>query len=241
VDGAALTPDEAAAVLRRAAELDAADLERDGGLDTAAVLQLGSELGLREDAVRTALAEHRRLGLTSSDAAPVRLGLDAEVLMVRHVRAGPTAVQAHVGSWLEAQLMQRQRSRAGVTTWRPRRGMAADLRRGLDLMRTLELKGVGSVRVTTQPEGAGTHVAVGVSLTGARSELLGLAVALPAGVVGAVAVVAGVVAGPEALLGLPLAGAAGGAGWLGARAALTSRRRQVAEAVEGLLDDLAAR
>jgi hypothetical protein len=241
VDGAALTPDEAAAVLRRAAELDAADDERDGGLDTAAVVRLGSDLGLREDAVRTALAEHRRRGATAADASPVVLGLDAEVLVERHLTARPEAVQAHVGSWLQAQLMQRQRSLAGVTTWRPRRGMAADLRRGLDLMRTLELKGVGSVRVATQPDGTGSRVAVGVSLTGARSELLGLAVALPAGAVGAVAVVAGLVAGPEALLGLPLAGAAGGAGWLGARAALTSRRRQVAEAVEVALDELAER
>ena len=48
----------------------------------------------------------------------------------------------------------------------------------------------------------------------------------------------GMLTGPEALLALPVAGAAGGAGWLGARAVVDSRRRQVAEALEGVLDGL---
>jgi hypothetical protein len=136
--------------------------------------------------------------------------------------------------------MQRHRSHTGATTWRPRRGTVADLRRGLDLLGTLELKGVGVVQVAAQRENGGTEVTVAVALDGARTEAIGLLVALPAGLVGGGAVVAGLLAGPEALLGLPLAGAAGGAGWLGARGVLVRRRRQVAEAVEGVLDGLPA-
>jgi hypothetical protein len=116
----------------------------------------------------------------------------------------------------------------------------ADLRRGLDLTKTLQLKGVSAVEVRTEPDGAGTRVDVAVSLSGARSEALGLLVALPTGVVTAVGVVAGLATGPEALVALPLAGAAGSAGWLGARAVLSTRRQQVTEAVEGVLDRLTA-
>ena len=235
-----MTPEEAAAVLRRAAEIQAADLGRQDALDTAAVVQLGSELGLREDAVRSALLEQRRPRTTAA-ASPVLLGLDAEVLVRRHVAASPDAVQAHLGRYLELQLLQRQRSRPGGTSWRPRRGLAADLRRGLDLNRTIALKGVGAVEVQTEPEDGGTRVDVAVSVSDARSEALGYLVALPVGLVAGIGAVVGVLTGPEALLAVPLTGVAGGAGWLGARAVVSSRRRQVAEAFEGVLDGLPGR
>lgn len=235
-----MTPEQAAAVLRRAAELQAAELGREDALDAPAVLQLGRELGLREDAVRSALAEHRR-PLATSSASSVLLGLDAEVLVRRHVEASPQAVQAHVGRWLERQWMQRCRSQPHATSWRPRRGVVADLRRGLDLARTIEVKGVAGVEVRTQEEGTGTQVDVAVSVRDARNEALGLLVALPTGVVAVAGAVLAVVAGAESLLALPAAGAAGGAGWLGARAVLSTRRRQVAEAVEGVLDEVPVR
>ena len=236
-----MTPEEAAAVLRRAAEIQAADLGRQDALDTAAVVQLGSELGLREDAVRSALLEQRRPRTTAA-ASPVLLGLDAELLVRRHVAASPDAVQAHLGRYLELQWMQRQRSRPGATSWRPRRGLAADLRRGLDLNRSIALKGVGAVEVQTEPEDGGTRVDVAVSVSDARSEALGFLVALPVGLVAGVgAVVGALTTAPEALLSVPLTGVVGGAGWLGARAVVSSRRRQVAEAFEGVLDGLPAR
>lgn len=236
VDRAAMTPEEAAAVLRRAAELQAADLGREDALDAAAVVQLGSELGLREDAVRSALAE--RPGPGAMPGSPVVLGLDAEVLVRRRVGAGPQAVQDHVGRWLQQQCMQRHRRLDDATTWRPRTGPLADLRRGLDLSRRIVVKGVAAVEVRTQAEGTGTHVSIALSMTPARAEALGLLVALPTVAVGTATAVAGVLVGPEALLALPLTGAAGGAGWLGARTVLSNRKRQVADAVEGVLDGL---
>jgi len=239
VGKAAMTPDEAAQILRRAAEIQAAaDLHEDDALDAAAVVRLGSELGLREDAVRTALQE-RRGGLPASAAGGRRvLGLDAEVLVERHVALSAEAVQAGLGMWLRGQWMQRQRNEPGRTTWRPRRGPVADLRRGLDLLRTLELKGVGAVEVRTTSEDAGSRVSVVLSLSGTRTEALVGLVAFPAGAVGSIAALVVLLGTPEALLAMPLAGAAGGAGWLGARAAVQARRRQVAEVVERVLDDL---
>ena len=234
-----MSPDEAAAVLRRAAEIQAArDLGPDDALDAAAVVQLGGELGLAEEAVQAALLERRRASTTSSLTSRTVLGLDAQVVVERYVPLRGDAVQGALGEWLRRECLERQRTEPGRTTWRARRGPAADLRRGLDVLRTLRLKGVGAVELRTEDEGDGTRVGVTLALTAARSEAVGLLVALPAGVVGGAAVVAGVVAGPEALLGLPLAAAAGGAGWLGARATLAARRRQVVEAVDSVLDEL---
>lgn len=234
-----MTPDEAAAVLRRAAEIQAAsDLRADAGLDVTGVLQLGSELGLREDAVRSALQERRHAQVPASTGSRTLLGLDAEVLVERHVPLSTEAVHAALAVWLRGQWMQRQRSEPGRTSWRARRGPVADLRRGLDVLRTLHLKGVGAVEVRTEAEDAGSHVSVALSLTGVRTEALLGMVALPAGATGGVVALATALVAPEVLLAVPLAGAAGGAGWLVARATLEARRRQVAEAVEGLLDEL---
>lgn len=234
-----MTPDEAAAVLRRAAEIQAAShLHPELGLDVEAVHQLGSDLGLDEDAVRSAL--HERANTSTASAASSRkvLGLGAEVAVERHIALSPDAVQAALGLWLRRQWMQRQRSEPGRTTWRARRGPAADLRRGLDVLRTLELKGVGAVEVRADEAGGATRVRVAVSLNGARTEALIGLVALPAGVVAGSAVLFGLIAAPEALLAVPLAGAAGGAGWLGARAAVEARKRQIIETVDGVLDEL---
>ncbi len=235
-----MTPDEAAAVLRRAAELQAAsDLQSDEVLDTAAVVQLGSELGLTEQAVRTALAERTSSArVPSSVAPPAVLGLDASVVVERVLPLGPDAVQAHLSAWLRRQLMQRLRTEPGRSTWRAQRGLAADLRRGVDVFGTLELKGVTAVELRTEPDPDGTRVVVALALTGARTEALVGLVALPAGVVGGVALLAGAIVSPEALLGLPLAGAAGGAGWLGARAAVGARKRSVVAAVDVALDEV---
>ena len=167
------------------------------------------------------------------DHLAVERGLAANTLL---------SYRRDLGRYLEQQWMQRQRSRPGATSWRPRRGLAADLRRGLDLNRSIALKGVGAVEVQTEPEDGGTRVDVAVSVSDARSEALGFLVALPVGLVAGVgAVVGALTTAPEALLSVPLTGVVGGAGWLGARAVVSSRRRQVAEAFEGVLDGLPAR
>jgi len=143
-----MTPDEAAAVLRRAAEIQAAShLHPELGLDVEAVHQLGSDLGLDEEAVRSALYERANMSTASAASSRKVLGLGAEAVVERHIALSPDAVQTALGLWLRRQWMQRQRSEPGRTTWRARRGPAADLRRGLDILRTLELKGVGAVEV----------------------------------------------------------------------------------------------
>ncbi len=73
-----------------------------------------------------------------------------------HITLSPDAVQTALGLWLRRQWLQRQRSEPGRTTWRARRGPAADLRRGLDVLRTLELKGVDAIEVRAH-EGLGVR------------------------------------------------------------------------------------
>jgi len=234
-----MTPDEVALVLRRAAEIQAeSHLHPEPGLDIEAVHRLGSDLGLDEQAVSRALQERGNTSTMSTAASRKVLGLNAEAVVERRIALSPDAVQTALGPWLRRQWMQRQRTEPGRTTWRARRGPAADLRRGLDVLRTLELKGVGAVEVLAHEEGGATRVRVTASLNGVRTEALVGLVALPAGVVAGSAVLLGLIASPEALLALPLAGAAGGAGWLGARAAVEARKRQIIETVDGVLDEL---
>lgn len=207
-----MTPDEAALVLRRAAEIQAAShLRPELGLDVEAVHQLGSDLGLDEDAVRSALLERANMSTALAVSSRKVFGLGAEAVVERHIELSPDAVQAALGLWLRRQWMHRQRS---------------------------ELKGVDAVEVRTDEEGGATRVRVAASLDGARTQALVGLVALPAAVVAGSAFLLGLIVEPEALLALPLAGAAGGAGWLGARAAVEARKRQIIETVDGVLDEL---
>lgn len=232
-----MTPDEAAVVLRRAAEIQtASQLREDDVLDESALVRLGSELGLSEDVVRTALEERH-----AGPETPVRrtvLGLDAEVLVQRHISLPVDGALAGTGRWLGGQCLQRQRIEPGRSTWQPRRGLAADLQRGLDWNGRLELKGVTAVEVRAAPDGAGSRVSVALSLSGSRTEALVGFVALPGGAIGGVSVLFALLGAPEALLGLPAAGVVSGAGWFGARATVQARRRKVVDAVERVLDEL---
>lgn len=236
-----LTPDEAAVVLHRAAELQAAH-ERAGHsgdlLNADDVVTLGRELGLRDDAVQAALAERRAPALP--DPAPPLLGLRATVVIEREVRLTPEQAQARVGTWLEAQWFDAQRRRPGHVRWRARTGVAADLRRGVDVMGTLRLKGVRIVDVRTTPAKLDdvTDLRLDVAATGTRAELVGGLVVAPAGLVAAGTVLAAALASPVLLVALPGAAAVGGAGWLGARAALTRRGRTLRDDVEAFLDGL---
>lgn len=229
-------------MLRRAAELqvarERAGEDDEGLLDDDAVTALGRELGLSDDAVQVALSERRVPALP--DPAPPLLGLHATVVVERDVRLTCEQAQAAVGRWLERQWFDRQRRRPGHVRWRARTGAAADLRRGLDVMGTLRLKGVRTidVRTTALADDGQTRVRLEVAATGTRAELLGGLVVAPVGVVGTGTVVAAAAASPVALLALPAAAALGGAGWLGARTALARRRRTLRDDVDAFLDEL---
>ena len=234
-----MTPDEAAVVLRRAAELQAASqLREDDVLDASALVRLGSELGLSEEVVRTALQERHAGPGPGTGARRSVLGVDAEVLVQRQTSLTVEEALAGTGRWLVGQCLQRQRIEPGRTTWQPRRGLAADLQRGLDWNGRLELKGVTAVEVRAVPDGAGSRVSVALSLSGSRTEALVWLMALPGGAIAGGSVLFALLGAPEALLGLPAAGAVSGAGWFGARATVQARRQKVADAVERALDEL---
>ena len=92
-------------------------------------------------------------------------------------------MQAHLGRYLEQQWMQRQRSPAGAHQLAPAsRRRPPDLRRGLDLTRSIALKRRrGGQRCRPRPaRTAGTRVDVAASVSDARSEALGYLVAAAA-------------------------------------------------------------
>lgn len=233
--GERLTDDEVARVLRRASELDPAASVGDGdGMPVAAVEAAAAEVGLSPAAVRQAVAELRTGALDDHD----------EPVVCARVLPGacPACLDA-VGRWLQGQCMVRARDRGVEQVWRPREDVLARVQRRLDLaaairlagvdevvVRAVEVEGGTLVRVTARLErplamaptvGAGAGAVLGVGGAG----FLGLLNVDPA-VLGAVA--AGVPAG--AVLGF--------AGWRIGRNVLGNRRRRVAEAVDGVLDEL---
>ena len=236
----ALSPEDAAAVLRRAAELDTTPLPHADAMDERVVRDAAREVGLSETAVEQAVQEWRAgvldplpdlspdrfAGLLATAAAEGRVALPVE-------RAGE-----QVDAWLRSQWFERRRTRGPESEWVPRRGALASARRAVDVQGSLRLQGVSRVRACIAPAAQGTRVRLVADLGEMRRGLLGGMVALPAAVAG-VAVVAGAPdLLPEALLAAPAAAGAGGLGWLGARGVLRARRARVSEELERVLDEL---
>ncbi len=223
----ALSPEEAAAVLRRASELDAQrQIPAEDHLDEDVVRQAAADVGLSEAAVERAVTELRRGHLTPAPDLPPgrRAGLDAHVV-VSHPSTQATALEP----WLGSQWFEVRRRRGATVDWEPRTGLAAKARRAADVQKKLRLSDVRTLRV--EPDGDGVRLTA--DLGDLRNGLLGGMVALPAVVVAGVVLLPG---GPEALLAAPAALAAGGLGWTGARHSLVSRRQRVRDVLELVLD-----
>ena len=242
---APLTPDDAAAVLRRAAELDAASLGPHDALDEQVVRDAAREVGLSEAAVDRAVAEWRAGVLEPlPDLSPdVRAGLLATVAVESRVLLPPDVAAERMQAWLRGQWFERRRVRGNESEWAPRPGLLAGARRAVDVQKRLRLSGVGKVRLCVAPAAQGSRVRLVADLGDARSGMLAGLVAAPAliagGVVGMGLGLDGN-AGVEVLLALPSAVGAGGLGWLGARRVLASRRATLSEDLEQVLDELAA-
>ncbi len=238
-----LTPDDAALVLRRAAELDTPALEDHDALDEEVVRAAAREVGLSHAAVEQAVVEWRAGALAPLPPLPVDrfAGLPGSVAVERRVDLGVEQARAGVEAWLRLQWFELRRRRGDETDWVPRSGVLAAARRAADLDHRLRLSGVGRVRVCAAPAAGGTRLRLVADVTGTRTGLLTGLVAVPAGltVVGAgVSAVALGVSPQEALLALPAAAGLGGAGWLGARTVLSHRRATLAEELDAVLDGL---
>ena len=238
-----LSPDDAALVLRRAAELDTVTPEAHDVLDEQVVRAAAREVGLSDEAVEQAVQEWRAgvLAPLPGLSADRRLGLLATVAVETRLVLPPEVARERLDAWLRGQWFERRRTRGQETEWAPRAGLVAKVRRTADVQHTLRLSGVGRLRACVAPAAAGSRVRLVADLGDTRAGLLAGLVAGPAVAVGAgvsIAVGAGE-ALPELLLALPAALGAGGLGWLGASSVLGRRREQIEEEFERALDELA--
>lgn len=249
-----LTPDDAAAVLRRAVQLDTPTLAEHDALDEQVVRAAARDVGLSEASVEQAVAEWRAGVLAPLPAlvADTWAGLPGWVAVERAVPLSATDAAVRLEAWLRGQWFERRRTYGTESVWAPRGGILASARRAADLDGRLRLSGVGRLRVCTAPaEPAGmrpapaepgARVRLVADLGDARTGLLAGLVAAPAlltavGVATALVVPAGG-AMPEVLLALPAALGAGGLGWCGARTVLDRRRAALSEELERVLDEL---
>ena len=241
-----LTPEDAAAVLRRAAELDTPSLEQHDVLDESVVRAAAREVGLSDAAVEQAVTEWRAGALAPLPPLPPdrRLGLPGSVAVEGRLARGPAQVAERLDGWLRSQWFERRRTRGNESEWAPRSGPLAVARRAADLDRRIRLRGVGRLRVCVAPAEAGSRVRLVAHVESVRAGLLTGLVGAPAvttlGVAGAGLALFGGHPMPEVLLAVPAAAGVGGIGWLGASAALQGRLARLEEDLERALELVAA-
>ncbi len=236
---ARLTSDEVALVLRRAAELDAAD-ERvaDDGYEPAAVEEAAREVGLSPAAVRQAVAE-LRVGALPADAEPRRARTVSSRLVAqqRLVSASPETVNAAVDRFMRTQMLELRRRAGDRSLYRQRSDLVASLRRGLDFGGAIKLEGIRTIDVIVTPADERTLVRVEAELTSSRANAVaggaaaGTAVTLGTGLAGALLAEPGLV-----IASLPAGAAVGGGSMRVAGARWRKRRDDVAEVLASLLD-----
>jgi hypothetical protein len=240
-----LTPEDAAAVLRRAAELDTPSLEQHDGLEEDVLRAAAREVGLSDGAVDQAVREWRSGALAPLPpvAQDSRLALPGFLFVTGPVDLPAPEADRRLSGFLREQWFEHRRARGPEAEWAPRRGPLASARRAADLDRRLRLRAVGRLRVCVVPAGEGSRVRLVADLRETRGNLLSGMVAAPAAVtaagLGAAAVLPAGTSVPELLLALPAAAGVGALGWLGARRTLDSRRTEVAEELERVLATLA--
>ncbi len=226
-------------MIRRAAELDAADRIDEPGLDRTALEAAASEVGISPAAVRRALAEHDAGALTRPTDRSV-LG-PARSQAVRTVGLPATVARQRVDRWLRSQLLEVHDRRGVEVEWRRRRDLSATLRRRIDPRRRVRLGGVDAVvaSVVTAGEGA-SIVRLEADLGFTRRGLFTGVVAIPAAagpVLGGAAAL--VVHEPAVFLaGFPAGVVLGGAGLVAGRRTLAGERQEATRVIELFLVDL---
>lgn len=238
--GSRLSEPEVAALVQRAVEIDALRGGA-GDLDLEAVRQVVADVGVSDAAFTQALAEWR-----AGTLVPAHSGLPAGrpsagtvATAERLVQLSPQIAAARLDALLRKQCLDRIRRVGPDSEYLRRRGMMADLQRGLNFKGQMRLKDVARLRMTVQPSGElCTRVRLSVDL---RSYRLGVVAGAVSGPLAAGAVVAlGAVPGPDVLLfGLPAGAALSAGGWVGARLAVAARRGRVQDALAAVLDALA--
>lgn len=235
-----LTPDEAAAVIRRAAELDTSRPSPALGLDRAAIEEAAREVGISAEAVRRALAEHDARAELPPEPAPGVLG-PVQAGAQRSLDLPVDLAEQRVAKWLRQQTFEPVRQHRHTLEWRRRDDWTANLRRTFDFARRVRLRSADTVASSVVDTGDGRAlVRLDADLANTRRGLQIGWIALPgaAGPVAAVAV--GVVTGEVAFpaVGVPASLALAGLGTVGGRRALARARSDTARELEFFLDRL---
>ncbi len=256
-----LTQSELAAVLRRAAELDAEAVlpVPSEGLDPLVVEAAAIEAGLSPVAVRQAMREVLHPDPAAPDVYDQGGLLPArELVMVREVPGSVREVEDRIGRFLRRQVFVQKRIFAEGSTWEPRRGWAASIRRGTDPGGRLVLKQVDRISISVtdpsidrpadeDPSGGsedatpGRRVQVRLVLDvspvrGIHSAWLAGGAVSGAAVVGLTGVLVGI--DPVALAALPAAGGLTAGGHLVGRWNAQHEIRKIHTGLAGLLDRL---
>lgn len=242
VGGSGLSSVEVAAVLRRAAELDAAEAAPSQVPELIApkmVEEAAVEAGLSRTAVQRALAERAVAAPTDLAPAPVAR-VPATLTVIRTVPGPGKDVSGRFERFLRRQVFVRERIYENGSRWRPRRGVFATLRRWVDPGGKRALRSVRELdlRVADDPtsDSGAVLVRVDADLTRVRRRqgriLAGTATA---GVAGAGWLVG--MNGPEVLLlAAPASGGLVAAGWYGGRALSRHTLERIDTTIRGVLD-----
>jgi hypothetical protein len=226
--------DEAAAVFRRAAELD---LRRQTGetteLDMAALEQAGVEAGLSRDSIRQALAEIK--------AGSVDVGVRRDAVVTRTLGMDAAALERDVERFMRQQNFRVLRRLEDRTMWVPDRSFAGKIKSVTDFTRRIVLREVTQVTtaVVGVPGSDGkAHVRFELDMGHVRWAWYTLPMTL--GATGAAGVVVAAVLGTplEVILAAPGAVALAGGGYLGARAGMRGSVRRSVNGIERFLDRL---
>jgi hypothetical protein len=227
-----LTDDEVARVLRRASELDlgaATSLATGEGLPVASVEAAAAEVGLSPAAVRQAVAE-LRTGALDEQESPI--------VCARVVPLPSDAALEAVGRFLTRQVMARARARGSEEVWRPREDWLAGMQRGLDWAKAIRLRAINEVVVRAVEVEGGTLVRLVAHPSGAVASAPGIGLGVGTIVGGGLGALGAVIAPELALAAVPGGTAGGYGGWRVGRRVQRRQRWRVAEAIDGLLDEL---
>lgn len=240
-----LSEEEAAAVFRRAAELDDALAPGERGLDRVAVERAALDVGLAAESVQQALAELDAGRLAAGLAAPAqrRWRWRGQVATVeRALPTDPATTRRHLDGFLAAQTLRVARRQGEVTLWEPSPSLGSRILRRTDLAGRIRLADATAVSVCVTALVGGSFVRVDIGLHRARARrrrraIAGTAIGGALGVVG----IAGIAAGVE-VASLAVAAGAGAAGATAATARSSYEQVVTAavNAVELALDDLSS-
>ncbi len=200
IDGATLER-----VIQRAAELQAKDREFGEGLTESELMELGGDVGIPSVYLRQALLEER-VGVARFPERGVLEWLTGprRVAAERSIAGVAATLEAELRAWfLEGELLQVKRRFPDRTSWEPKEGAFASLKRSLGLggRSYLLARGREVVSRVTQLDEQRCHVQLVADFGNTRNEYIGGAAFLggAGGTVSAIAMVAGVIA-PVALI-----------------------------------------